>query len=125
MRTDFESLQDYAEFVGSRTKQLGDKTLRIHHATTGMATEAGEALDTSKKMWIYEQPLDTLRKDGQTHQGNLIEEAGDCLFYIQALCNELGVSLLDVMAENMNKLLMRYPTGYSNEAAKERADKSD
>jgi len=97
-------LQNYAIFVLSRSKPMGSLTMNLHHASTGMSTEAGEALST---------------------QTNLVEEAGDALFYIQMLCNLLGCTLLDLIAANEAKLRLRYPDGYSDQAATERADKSD
>jgi NTP pyrophosphatase (non-canonical NTP hydrolase) len=104
---------------------MGSLTMNLHHASTGMATEAGEALSTTKKMWIYGQDLGTVNKEGKTNQQNLIEEAGDALFYIQMICNLLGCTLLDLIAANEAKLRLRYPDGYSDQAASARADKSD
>jgi NTP pyrophosphatase (non-canonical NTP hydrolase) len=104
---------------------MGGLTQNLHHAATGMATEAGEALSTTKKMWVYGQDLGTANKEGKTNQVNLIEEAGDALFYIQMMCNLLGCTLLDLVAANEAKLRLRYPEGYSDQAASARADKSD
>lgn len=118
-------LRNYALFVLSRTKPMGSLTLNLHHASTGMATEAGEALSTTKKLWVYGQDLHTVNKEGKTNQMNLVEEAGDALFYIQMMCNLLGCTLLDLIAANEAKLRLRYPEGYSDQAATERADKSD
>lgn len=118
------SIDLYPAFVRSRTKYLGNEALDLHHATTGMSGEAGEALDITKKIWIYNQTLETVNKSGVTHRTHLIEEAGDMLFYIQALCNHLGVSLEHLVTINMDKLERRYPTGYSDQAALERADKA-
>ena len=86
------------------------------HAAIGIAGEAGEVLDSVKKHWVYNAPLD---------QENLVEELGDVLFYVQAMALKLGVSLEQVVSQNMAKLMKRYPTGYSDHAAVLRADKSD
>lgn len=118
-------LQNYAIFVLSRSKPMGSLTMNLHHASTGMATEAGEALSTTKKMWVYGQTLATVNKEGKSNYKNLIEEAGDNLFYLQMMCNLLGCTLLDLIAANEAKLRLRYPDGYSDQAAAERADKSD
>ena len=114
----------YAEFVASRTKDMGSMTNNILHAALGCGTEAGELQTTAKKMWVYNQGLSTQQKDGQTNEANLIEEAGDLLFYIQMLCNELNIDMRRLMEENVEKLEMRYPAGYSDKAAAERADKT-
>lgn len=114
----------YARFVASRAKSLDSIAADLHHATTGMATEAGEALDTTKKIWVYGQNLLTRNKEGQTHEQNLKEEMGDMLYYIQHCANLLGTTLEELMVANQEKLTARYPTGYSDKAALERADKA-
>lgn len=92
----------------------GDSIGRSMHAAAGIAGEAGEIIDAVKKTWIYGQPLDT---------ENILEECGDTLFYVVALLLEHGFSLDDAMHYNMFKLSKRYPDGYSDAAAIERADK--
>jgi NTP pyrophosphatase (non-canonical NTP hydrolase) len=116
-------LQNYALFVLSRAKPMGGLTANLHHATTGMTTEAGEALSTTKKMWVYGQDLHTVNKEGKTNRQNLLEEGGDALFYLQMLCNLLGITLLDLIAANEAKLRLRYPETYSDSLAAARLDK--
>jgi NTP pyrophosphatase (non-canonical NTP hydrolase) len=116
-------LINYHRFVEERRKHLGDVALDLHHMTTGIAGEGGESLDVTKKLWIYEQTLETVWKDGNAAKEHLVEEVSDTLFYIIGLCNLLEITLLDLIKYNTVKLTLRYPTGYSNEAAKGRADK--
>lgn len=99
----------------------------IMHGAIGAAGEAGEivaavllneahavkALDDAKKHWVYDKPLNKMK---------LIEEMGDQCFYLVALCNLLGVTLADVIEHNMDKLNRRYPQGYTDQAAIDRAD---
>lgn len=93
-----------------------DPVGRMVHASLGICTEAGEIGTTVKAHWIYGRPVD---------YGNLIEEIGDLLFYIEALCQTIGVEMNDCMAANVAKLRKRYPNGYSDQAANERADKCE
>jgi hypothetical protein len=66
---------------------------------------------------VYQKQLDI---------NNVIEEAGDILFYLTGLLNELGLTINDCMEANVAKLSKRYPQHqYSNEAAIARADKLD
>lgn len=88
---------------------------RLAHAALGACTEAGEIGSSVKAVWIYGRQIDF---------DNLIEEVGDCLFYLQAIGLECGFDLDDAMRENIAKLRKRYPNGYSDKAANERADKS-
>ena len=92
-----------------------DKVGRITHATLGVLTEAGELGTTAKAHWIYGKELDV---------ENVEEEIGDALFYLQALATECGLNLDGCMDANVRKLKKRYPDGYSDQAAKERADKA-
>lgn len=122
MTTSF-TLSQYADFVRSRAKPMDSFSADIHHMATGCATEAGEFLSTTKKIWVYGQGLDTVNKEGKTNEQNIVEELGDLLFYIQGACNFLGYTMEELMMWNTEKLLKRYPKGYSDAAALERADK--
>ena len=91
-----------------------DRAGKLLHAAVGVAGEAGELLDQVKKHWIYNKDLD--------HE-NILEECGDLLFYTTAVLIHSGWSLEEAMVHNMEKLAKRYPQGYTDEAARERADK--
>ena len=93
-----------------------DSIGRVVHAAVGVAGEGGELLDAAKKAWIYGAELDT---------DNILEECGDCLFYLVALLHECGFDLEDAMKYNLLKLAKRYPEGYTDEAAITRADKAE
>ena len=87
------------------------------HMAIGVSGEAGELLDAIKKAVIYRRPLDV---------DNVREEAGDILFYLTGLLDSVSVDLQDVIAENMDKLRLRYTAhSYSNKAAIDRADKRE
>ena len=112
---------EYRDFVASRMKPMETPREDLLHMTLGVAGEAGELVDAIKKHWAYGKPLDV---------GNVVEELGDLLFYIQGVLNIVtsqGVlapkTLEDLTVANMNKLSKRYPTGYSDQAAIARADK--
>jgi NTP pyrophosphatase (non-canonical NTP hydrolase) len=84
------------------------------HASGKLASEAGEMIDPIFGAWTYGRPLDHV---------NILEEAGDILFYLQAILNTLGFTMQEVRDSNYSKLLKRYPAGYTDTAAIERADK--
>lgn len=116
-------MYEYRDFVKSRMKPMETLQADLIHMTLGVAGEAGELVDAIKKHWVYGKPLDV---------GNVVEELGDLLFYIQGVLNIVtsqGVlapkTLEDLMVANMNKLSKRYPTGYSDQAAIARADKQE
>ncbi len=90
-------------FVGT-----GDVTPTIEHAVMGLVTESAECMDAIKKAKIYGKPLDKV---------NLVEEAGDIMWYLAILAGELGVSFEDMWEKNIAKLKVRYPDNYSDERA--------
>jgi NTP pyrophosphatase (non-canonical NTP hydrolase) len=108
-------MQNYSDFVRRLFKNMGSKKHNLLHGVIGVSGEAGEMLDTIKKHWAYDKPLDV---------ENLIEELGDIEFYLQAIRNEIGMPRDFIIEENMRKLNRRYPSGeYSNQQANARADK--
>lgn len=86
----------------------------ILHAAVGLAGEAAEILDLAKKHFFNGHPLD---------REKLIKELGDLEFYRQGLLNELDLDQHEVVQQNMEKLLARYPGGeYSDAASIARTD---
>lgn len=104
-------------FTANAVRLLVKPETRIEkmvHCAVGVAGEAGELLDAVKKTWIYNKPLDST---------NILEESGDCLFYIARLLQLNGFTLQEAMQANLEKLRKRYPEGYTDQAAQDRADK--
>lgn len=84
------------------------------HAAIGIAGEAGELLDAVRKHVFDGQPLD---------EDNLKEEAGDIIFYLEALIQTMRTTVQEIITGNMAKLSKRYEGGYSDQQAQERKDK--
>ncbi len=89
----------------------GGVTPRVEHAIIGLVTESAELLDAVKKTKIYGKSLDTV---------NLVEEAGDCMWYLALLCDELHISFEDVWEKNIAKLRTRYPEKWEQAKALDR-----
>lgn len=74
------------------------------HAPTypilGLAGEAGELCNKYKKI---------IRGDDNQQEiiEGIVEELGDCLWYLSECCTQLGLSLSDVATLNIQKLEMR------------------
>lgn len=81
---------------------------RVLHAAMGCVTEAGEMMDQIKRHVFYGKPLDEV---------NLVEEAGDLLWYLAILSHALDAPLADVMERNIAKLRRRYPDKFTQEDA--------
>ena len=113
----------YAQFVQSRLKPgaqvLADLTpekANLAHLAMLITSEAGELADAIKKHTIYGKPLDV---------ANVREELGDILFAAQAIATATGTTLEECQRLNQEKLTVRFPNGYSNTAAIQRADKGE
>ena len=88
--------------------------LSLAEAALGMATEASEAADVLKKHLFQGHPLDTEK---------LKKEMGDALWYMAYVCHMVdGLDLEGVMEDNIKKLQVRFPDGFTPEASIARAD---
>jgi NTP pyrophosphatase (non-canonical NTP hydrolase) len=101
---------DYVGAVQRQEAGLNDAL----HAAFGIAGEAGEIVDAIKKPWLYGKPVDV---------ENVKEELGDLCWYMNLLLCATGLTWDDVMQHNHDKLEKRYPSGFSEKAAQDRADK--
>ena len=79
---------------------------QILNMLLGMSGETGEVVDLFKKHLFQGHDLD---------MDKLKEELGDVMYYIVNLCNLYDIELEDVIEGNHNKLLKRYPEGFSEE----------
>ena len=96
-------------------EELTPEKAHLLHMAIGWAGEAGEML---------EAVLNHIQGD-ELDVENVVEEAGDGLFYQVGILNGVRVSLLEASIHNKVKLLgKRYKNGYSDQAAQERADKA-
>lgn len=85
-------------------RRITQPTTQLLHGAIGLATESGEILDALKKHIYYGKTLDRV---------NLMEECGDCLWYIALLIRELGYSFEEVAEINIKKLRARYGEKFS------------
>lgn len=96
--------------------QPTDEQRRMLHMLMGLAGEVGELIDTAKKSWIYNAPLNI---------ENVIEELGDIEFYLEGFRQIHRLPREHVLEVNYRKLRQRYKNfKYSDEAARARADKA-
>ena len=101
------NLNDY-QILANRTLRDDVPDEMLLHAAMGMATEAGEFIDSLKKHRFYGKRLD---------RQNLIEEIGDVAWYLAAACKALDVTLEEVCQANVAKLRARYPAGFTEHDA--------
>ena len=92
------------EFMVQANRTIFDACKSRKYLTIGLANECGEALGALKKYYRGDYDLEELRK-------RLVSELGDVLWYVAQACMALDVTLDDVVARNVQKLLKRYPEG--------------
>ncbi len=96
---------DY-QAAARQTAQYPDMGRNLYYPTLGLAGETGEVAEKIKKlMRDGEGVLTPERRDA------LKKELGDVLWYVAALCSELGLSMDDVARQNIDKLRDRRARG--------------
>ncbi len=83
--------------------QMGEN---LYYPTLGLAGEAGEVAEKIKK--LMRDAEGQLSDDRRTA---LKKELGDVLWYVAALCSELGLDMNDVAETNIAKLRSRREKG--------------
>jgi NTP pyrophosphatase (non-canonical NTP hydrolase) len=122
METKHVNFDKYAEFVDAVTSDaskdflaLSDRLValdekganieRLLTASVGINAEGGEFMEIVKKLVFQSKPWN---EDNREH---LIIELGDIMWYVAQACIALDITLDEVVARNIQKLLKRYPEG--------------
>lgn len=104
------NLDDY-QAKAARTASTAEGQVALAVAALGIAGEAGEVADLVKKHVGHGHPLE---------DSKFLEELGDVLWYVAVLAWMRGVPLSRVAQRNVDKLLLRYPQGFSTLASMNR-----
>ena len=103
---DFEEYQERAAETAVYPGRDNGPMYLAPYPCLGLAGEAGEVAEHAKK---------AIRDDGgmvsQARRAKLKKELGDVLWYIAAICDELGLSMADVAQANIDKLADRQERG--------------
>jgi NTP pyrophosphatase (non-canonical NTP hydrolase) len=122
METKHVNFDKYAEFVDVVTSDaskdflaLSDRLValdekganieRLLTASVGINAEGGEFMEIVKKLVFQSKPWN---EDNREH---LIIELGDIMWYVAQACIALDITLDEVVARNIQKLLKRDPEG--------------
>lgn len=102
---DETQFDDY-QVLARRTQNMElTQAQRVHHALFGLASEVGEIHAIFQKFYQGHH-IDT---------NDLIDEAGDALWFLAELCDWIGVNMDEVAVRNIEKLKKRYPNGFDEE----------
>lgn len=83
--------------------EITNDQVMISWNAIGLSGEAGEVAELAKKQIYHQHGIDTEKWK---------KELGDVLWYVAALCANLGLTMEEVMEHNINKLEARFPNGY-------------
>ena len=96
-----------------------ERTFTGHELVLDCVVPAGDLLDLTKKVWVYNQPI-------ETHTVAMAKLVGMIHGRLALLYAEHNLSREDVLNYNQLKLAKRYPDGvYSNGNAAARLDKNN
>lgn len=105
------TLAEYQKYAYQNIQEHCNQKEEMMHWAIGLGEEAGEALSVVKHRYYagcYKEDDDMLE--------DLVNELGDVLWHISALCSTLGIDLEDVARYNVGKLKDRYPDGKFDES---------
>jgi len=125
------NLEQYSKFVESVTSDESNhidefysrlETLNVQEfnlpllltSSLGLSAESGEFTEVIKKIFFQGKEFN---EDNRFH---MKRELGDILFYWINACRSLNINPEDVINENTNKLLKRYPEGFSVDRSENR-----
>lgn len=105
-----DGYQQLAKRTGSKEPQ-GERAICI--TAMGLAGEAGELVDLIKKAVRNRKPGDPI----ELPRERIRDEAGDLLWYVANIACSAGLTLSEIAQANVDKLVKRYPEGFTVEAA--------
>lgn len=107
------TLNEYQELAQRTSRKELTPREHLYNGILGLAGETGECADLVKKHFY---------QDGREIIQNLKDEAGDVLWYVVEVISAMGWTLEEVAQHNVDKLLARYPTGFSADRSLHRGD---
>lgn len=107
------TLQEYQSLANRSSGAGGEGNQRLIVSALGLAGEAGEFANLVKKMTAHGHPFDP---------DSLNDELGDVLWYLAEAATAVGLSLEEIANHNVDKLIKRYPEGFSQDQSINRAD---
>ena len=98
--------KEYSEVADSTAIYEGNTITRLSYVCLGLGGETGEVLEKVKKII---RDSHGIVRNGTAEE--LKKELGDILWYINAICKEVGITLESVAETNLQKLTSRLERG--------------
>lgn len=102
------SFEQYDAAIG-KYEAYPDCGHNLVYPALGLAGEAGELAEKVKKLWRNHGITDGRLPASMVeyHLQGIIKEAGDVLWYLNAIAREMGTTLAEIAQENVRKLTDR------------------
>ena len=113
MKSESLTMNKYQSLANRSSGAGGVGHQRVIVSALGLAGEAGEFANLVKKMTAHGHPFDPEA---------LKDELGDVLWYLAEAATAVGLDLEEVASQNVNKLIKRYPQGFSEEKSRNRGE---
>ena len=103
-------------------------TLNLVNCALGLGGEAGEVVDLIKKSVFYGEDTASELVDvklpvlNKKVREKLKNEIGDVIYYLQGICDIVGLSLEECMEANIDKLYKRFPDKFSEGLASKKGE---
>ena len=94
------SYQDWVWTTTSPSAKVGDHSM--WWASSGLAAESGEVLALFEKAY---------RKGETVNRARLVDELGDCFWFLVSICNMADIDINDVLTMNVQKINARLADG--------------
>ena len=105
------TINEYQKLAMRTSNQELSNAMHLVNGALGLCGESGEVADIVKKFWMQGHNLD---------QGHIAKELGDICWYIAETATAIGYDLETIMQMNIDKLMKRYPEGFSAERSQHR-----
>lgn len=119
MEDDKLFVDDYQEkaartLIDAPENEFTGKELMLAWNSIGLSGESGEVAELAKKQIFHRHDIDIEKWK---------KELGDVLWYVSAICTNLGLKMSEVMDHNIAKLEARFPDGWDCERSKDKFKK--
>jgi NTP pyrophosphatase (non-canonical NTP hydrolase) len=106
-------LNEYQEKALRTAGEYDSNTKMLLNGLMGLNGESGECIDLLKKFLFQGHKFNTEK---------MLDELGDVLWYLAISAKAIGRTLDEIAEHNVDKLLKRFPDGFSSEKSINRVD---
>jgi len=106
------TINEYQQLAMRTLNPELDKKDVLINGVMGLCGESGEAIDLVKKHLAQNHELDN---------EHLAKELGDIAWYLAETATAIGYNLEDIFQMNIDKLMKRYPDGFSSDKSMNRS----